>query len=82
VAEEDVPRPSCGCGSPATHQIDITVRRLVLDRDAGPYTAPYWTPSYKATSQSVSAMVCEGCHRRDINITLSVSAAVEKATQK
>ncbi|KKM79200.1 hypothetical protein LCGC14_1352400, partial [marine sediment metagenome] len=48
IDETDAPdRPLCGCGkSLATHQVTLTVRRLVLDREAGARTKSYWSASY------------------------------------
>jgi hypothetical protein len=79
LLDTDIPPPPCACGKPGTCQVEITVRRLALDREAGAYSTPYWTASFKGTVASVSAIICDDCYRRDVRVTLAVSAAVEKA---
>ena len=76
--EDDVPRPPCACGKPATDRLELKVNRLVLERDAGVKSQPYWAPSYRYTRVSVEALICGDCLARDIKIGLTVSATVEK----
>jgi len=79
LTEEDVPRPPCACGKPATDRVEIKVQRLVLEREAGVSSQPYWSPSYRYTRVSVEALICEDCLKRNITVGLTVSASVEKA---
>lgn len=77
--EDEVPRPPCGCGKPATHQIKLEVRRLELDREAGVRTKPYWTPTFRGAHTGVEALVCDGCLQDHVHVELKIDASVEKA---
>lgn len=77
-----VPRPDCSCGQPATHEVDVNVRRLDLTREAGVHSVPYWTPSFRSQTVHVSALVCATCVKNHVRISLDVSASVEKAKVK
>jgi len=76
----DVPRPLCGCGKhPATHQVHLTVQRLVLERESGVHSEPYWAPSYRPAHTSITSMVCDECLGSRINVTVAVDATMAKA---
>lgn len=73
---EPTERPICACGKPATHQVQLSVRRLELQGDR---THLYWGTSYQGAHTSIETVVCDDCVRSKINVTLSVDATVEKA---
>lgn len=78
--EEEYPRPLCGCGkNPATHQVELTVRRLELDREKGVSSQPYWTPTYRTTVTSITSMVCDECLGSRINVAVAVDATMAEA---
>ncbi|KKM87273.1 hypothetical protein LCGC14_1270560 [marine sediment metagenome] len=78
--EDTVPRPLCGCGkNEATHQVTLTVRRLVLDREAGARTNAYWTGSYRSAHTSIEAIVCDDCLASKINVAIAVDATLAQA---
>jgi hypothetical protein len=79
LTEEDIPRPPCACGKPATCQIDINVRRLKLERDSGAHSELYWRASYHDTVASILALVCDNCYNNNIKVTVTAAASVEKA---
>jgi hypothetical protein len=81
IAVEDAPdRPLCGCGKhPATHQVELTVRRLELDRDKGVSSRPYWTPSYRTVVTSIASVVCDECLAGKINVAVVVDATMAQA---
>lgn len=75
--ENDVPRPACGvCGNPAGFQVDLQIRELELERDAGVKSQPYWMASYRRIVQSVSTTLCKECLGIRVNVTLDVAATV------
>lgn len=78
--EDEVPRPLCGCGKhPATHQVELTVRRLELDRDKGVSSRPYWTPSYRTVVTSIASVACDECLAGKINVAVVVDATMAQA---
>lgn len=79
--DETTPRPLCGCGKyRATHQVQLTVRRLMLDRDAGAHSSPYWAASWKgAAHTSIEALVCDECLGSRINVAVAVDATMAQA---
>ena len=81
IDETDAPdRPLCGCGkSLATHQVTLTVRRLVLDREAGARTKAYWSASYHSAHTSIEAVVCDDCLSGKINVSVAVDATLANA---
>ncbi len=77
VEKNDVPRPACGvCGNPAGFQVDLQIRELELERDAGVKSQLYWMASYRRTIQSVSMTLCKECLGVRVNVTLDVAATV------
>lgn len=75
--ESDVPRPACGvCGRPAGFQVDLQIRELELERDAGTRPQWYWMASYRRTVQSVTTSLCKECLAVRVNVTLDVAATV------
>lgn len=78
----DVPPPNCSCGKPATHEMELTVRRLELQREAGVHSMPYWTAAYRGTVHHISAVLCSDCLARDVKVSASVSASMRNAEKK
>ena len=76
---DDPPRPPCACGNPATAQVEVIVRRLMLERDSGARSEAYWMPSYRNTTTNVTAVICDTCVTNHVKISLAVSATVDKA---
>lgn len=66
------PRPLCGCGKDATHAVSVSVRRLEVDQRS-------WQASYRNAHTNIETVVCDDCVRSKVNVTLAVSATVEKA---
>ena len=79
--EETTPRPICGCGkNPVTHQVQLTVRRLILDREAGAHSQPYWAASWRgAAHTAIEALVCDDCLGNRINVVVAVDATMAQA---
>ena len=83
IDEADAPeRPLCGCGKNlATHQVTLTVRRLVLDREAGARTKAYWTARYLGAHTSIEAVVCDDCLAGKIHVAIAVDATLAQAKE-
>jgi hypothetical protein len=79
--ESEVPRPACGCGKPATHQVALAVRPLELDRDAGAYSRTYWRPDFRNATHTIEAVICAECLGSKINVSVAVAATVEKKAE-
>lgn len=70
-------RPPCAvCAGPATCVMSLDVRDLVLDRDSGVGTRPYWTTSYKTQVSSVEMRLCAACVTRHVKVAVAVEAKV------
>lgn len=82
AAQADAPRPPCACGAPGEFHIELNARKLVLERDSGIRAEPYWSPSYKTMVVSIQTIVCAGCYTRCVNVSVAISATVEKAAAK
>ena len=76
------PRPPCStCGEPATHQVTVEIKPLVLDRAPGVHSRPFWTTSYSAVGTRIEAALCTDCKKASVHITVSASAKLEKASR-
>ena len=71
-------RPLCMCGSPGAFLVQIDVQELVLDRDAGISSRPYWSAKYR-TGTRIESIMCQKCVRSNVKLEVSVAATVEKA---
>jgi hypothetical protein len=76
----DPPRPLCMCGSPGAFQVQIDVQELVLDRDAGISSRPYWTAKYR-TGTKIESIMCMGCVKANVQLSVVASAKLEKARE-
>ena len=74
------PRPLCMCGAPGAFQVQIDVQELILDRDAGISSRPYWTAKYR-TGTRIEAIMCQTCVRSNVQVQVVASAKVEKAKE-
>lgn len=74
----DPPRPLCVCGSPGAFQVQIDVQELVLDREAGISSRPYWTAKYR-TGTRIEAIMCQKCVQASVQLQVVASAKIEKA---
>jgi len=71
------PRPPCGtCGEPATHRVSVAVEPLVLDRDAGTRSVPYWTTNYRGATR-IETNLCGECVRKSVIVKVSAATFVE-----
>jgi hypothetical protein len=73
-------RPLCMCGSPGTFLVQIDVQELVLDRDAGISSRPYWSAKYR-TGTRIESIMCQKCVRSNVQLQVSAVAKLEKATE-
>jgi len=73
-------RPLCMCGSPGAFQVQIDVQELVLDREAGISSRPYWTAKYR-TGTRIESIMCGQCVRANVQIQVAASAKIEKAKE-
>lgn len=71
-------RPLCMCGSPGAFQVQIEVQELVLDRDAGISSRPYWIAKYR-TGTKIESIMCQKCVRANVQLQIVATAKVEKA---
>jgi hypothetical protein len=76
----DPPRPLCMCGEPGAFQVQIDVQELILDRDAGISSRPYWTAKYR-TGTRIEAIMCQKCLRSNVNVQVVASAKIEKGKE-
>lgn len=60
--------------------VTIDVQELVLDRDAGMSSRPYWSPKYR-TGTRIEAVMCQGCVKSNIQLQVVASAKIEKAKE-
>jgi len=82
-AKEEKPapaRPLCSCGSPGAFLVQIDVQELVLDRDAGISSRPYWSAKYR-TGTRIESIMCKDCVRANVQLQILVTAKVEKARE-
>jgi hypothetical protein len=80
---KDIPepaRPICMCGNPGAFHVQIEVTQLVLDRDAGMASRPYWTPKYR-TGSRIESIMCQSCVRSNVKLQVTASAHLEKAAE-
>ena len=73
-------RPLCMCGSPGAFQVQIEVQELMLERDAGISSRPYWTAKYR-TGTKIESIMCQACVRSSVQIQVVATAKVEKARE-
>lgn len=78
--QPDPDRPLCMCGNPGAFQVQIDVQELVLDREAGISSRPYWTAKYR-TGTRIEAIMCQKCVRSNVQVQISATAKVEKAAE-
>ena len=78
--KEEPARPLCVCGSPGAFQVQIHVQELVLDRDAGISSRPYWSAKYR-TGTWIETIMCQACVRANVQLQVSAVAKFEKATK-
>ncbi len=79
VDESSVPRPPCAtCGAGAICTMELEVRDLVLERDSGVGSVPYWTPSYKNLLASITIRLCGECVQNNVKVQTTVRAEVTK----
>ncbi len=76
----DPARPLCMCGSPGAFLVTIDVQELVLDRDAGMSSRPYWTAKYR-TGTRIESIMCQGCVRSNVQLQVVATAKLEKAKE-
>ena len=76
----DPPRPLCMCGEPGAFQVQIDVQELVLDREAGISSRPYWTAKYR-TGTRIESIMCQKCVRSNVSVQVVASAKVEKGAE-
>lgn len=75
-AEAETPRPPCsGCGKPATQEVVVETHPLVLERDAGVRSQPYWKGSYHGSCR-ITTMLCDGCMKSSVKVELTVAATI------
>ena len=73
-------RPLCMCGSPGAFQVQIEVQELMLERDAGIASRPYWTAKYR-TGTKIESIMCQQCVRANVQLQIVATAKVEKAKE-
>lgn len=71
-------RPLCICGSPGAFQIQIDVQELVLERDAGIASRPYWAAKYRSGTK-IESLMCQKCLQANVQLQVVATAKVEKA---
>jgi len=80
MKKKDQPEPSrplCMCGSPGAFQIQIDVQELVLERDAGIASRPYWTAKFRSGTK-IETIMCQQCLRANVQLQVVATAKVEK----
>ncbi len=83
TSDEDVPRPPCAtCGAGASCVMSVEVQDLVLERDSGVRSVPYWNKSYKGTVASIEVRLCAGCLQKNVRLTTQVAVEVVKKAPK
>ena len=82
IDPEDVPRPPCACGAPATCQVKLEVRRLTLERDSGAHSRAYWAPSYKHTTHLIETDSCDDCVKQNVRVTVAIQAQLAQAPKE
>jgi len=73
-------RPLCMCGSPGAFLVQIDVQQLVLDREAGISSRPYWSAKYR-TGTRIESIMCQACVRSNVQLQVVATAKVEKARE-
>lgn len=75
----EIQAPPCAvCATaPAVVEARIEVRGLVLDRDAGMKSRPYWRPDYQAIRASASCWLCSSCLASQVNVSTSMRVELE-----
>lgn len=73
-------RPLCMCGSPGAFLVQIEVDELVLDREAGISSRPYWTTKYR-NGTKIQTVMCQKCVRANVQIQVAATAKLETATE-
>ena len=73
-------RPLCACGSPGAFLVEIDIQELVLDRDAGISSRPYWKTGYR-TGTKIESIMCQKCVQSNVQLQISATAKVEKARE-
>ena len=72
-------RPPCAtCGGPATSEIQLEVRPLIVERDSGVVARPYWTTSYKNKTVAIEMLLCSSCFTKNVQVSTDVVARVTK----
>jgi hypothetical protein len=74
------PRPLCMCGGPGAFKVEIDVQELVLDREAGISSRPYWSAKYR-TGTRIESIMCQSCVRSNVQVQVVASAKLEKAKE-
>jgi len=73
LPDAEPPRPPCAsCGAPATCEAELVLRDLVLERDAGVRSRPYWSSDYKAQRARVATRLCDACVSANVRIATSI----------
>lgn len=75
--QKEPPRPLCSCGEPGVFQVHIDVQELVLDRDSGISSRPYWTVKYR-TGTRIETIMCQNCLRANVQLQVVATAKIEK----
>jgi len=76
-AGQDPKRPACAtCGKSADSEFTLEVHSLVVDRDAGVRSSPYWTTSYRTPKVKISMLLCDPCVSKNVNVTTAVQVEV------
>ena len=65
------------CGAPGAFQVQIDVQELVLDREAGITSRPYWTAKYR-TGTRIESIMCQSCVKSNVQFQVAATAKVEK----
>jgi hypothetical protein len=68
------------CGAPGAFQVQIDVQELILDRDAGISSRPYWTAKYR-TGTRIESIMCQTCVRSNVQVQVVASAKIEKGKE-
>ena len=78
--QSDPVRPLCVCGSPGAFLMQIEVQELVLDRDAGIASRPYWSLRYRSGTR-IESIMCQACVRANVRLQVSAVAKFEKGQE-
>jgi hypothetical protein len=79
--QSDPVRPLCMCGSPGAFLVQIEVQELVLDREAGIASRPYWSPKYRSGTR-IESIMCPACVRANVQLQVSAVAKFEKGQEQ